>query len=99
MDKFGVVHICQAWGPAIEHTIIIVHVCEQFAYPCISMVISDVKLFVAQTGWILHQKRRLATNFFVKEFKQFILNAAIVGIFFSVDTAFKTRVTLNLLKS
>ena len=79
VDKSGVEHICQAGGVAVENTIMIVHVFEQFSQPFGSGGIGGViELFVADAGRIFEQKRRLATNFFVKELKQFILNAATV---------------------
>ena len=78
----------------------IVHVFEQLAYRFGSGGIgSIVELFVAHPGWVFHQKRRVATNFFVKMLEQLILNAIVVRIVFCVDLAFKSRIPGHVLVS
>ena len=78
----------------------IVDVFEQLAYHFGSGGIGGViELFVAHPGGVFHQKRRVATNFFVEELKQFILNAIVVRIVFCVDSAVEARIPKHMFVS
>ena len=71
-------------------------VVEMFEILFNPVFVCDVESFVAHLDWVCCQQRRLATDFFVKELKHFSLNAVVVRMIFSVNTALEARVPQNV---